>query len=490
MGRGFRAALPLTALRAAVAALLGFATAGSACRAAGAPPPTPEPQAAESPAVAQAERPALSAGFEPQAPRGMVRIDGRAFADDDGPRPALGASLFWLAWGYRHDRGRLEANLRWLADRGVDFVRALGEVGGRGWEDRVVDPAWPDYVDVIRGATALANRHGLRVEWTIFGGGASRTTDEWRAAARRMVTALQPVAAGVQFVEVQNEQQGPPLVLAREIAAVVRRELGVEVAVTGTPERELAAVYAGSAATLATIHFDRQAGEDGWRFARQAWEQRDRAGLPGAFVNNEPAGIASSVRAENDPVRVASDALATWVAGGAAYVLHHGAGIHGRRWTHPTAGPRQADAWAQPALAEALEMIGRIRAVLPGDIANWSRAEHDAAPPGLVPPFRFAPALVGTGASPDLGAAGVFTALRGHEFYTVILGARGDLVTEATRPATATVLDLRGRIERPWTGRIAGTDSTYLVHGRTTAEAGRTRLNDASARRVQAPRRP
>ena len=433
--------------------------------------------------------------MEPPGPQrrpssGRVRLDGRSFADDDGPRPALGASLFWLAWGYRHDRSRLEANLRWLADHGVDFVRALGEVGGRGWEDRVVDPAWPDYADVIRGATALANRHGIRVEWTIFGGGTFRTTDEWREAARRVVAALQPVVAGVQFVEVQNEQQGPPLVLAREIAAVVRRELGVEVAVTGTPERDLAAVYRGSAATVATIHFDRQAGEDGWRFARQAWERRDQAGLPGAFVNNEPAGIASSVRAENDPVRVASDALVTWVAGGAACVLHHGAGIHGRKWTHPTAGPRQADAWAQPALAEALEMIGQIRAVLPADIANWSRAENDGAPPGPVPPLRIAPALVGAAAPKSRGAAGVFSAMRGRDFYTVILGARGDLVTEAPRPATATVLDLRERVERPWTGRITGTDSTYLVHGRTTAEAGRTRVNEASTRRVLAPRRP
>lgn len=472
MPAGIRAAVAPALLPAAfAAALLTLASCAPAPPAGTAAPGRTGGAANEGAGPVPASPPAGETTRGPSTPphqpvRGRVRLDGRSFADDNGPRPALGASLFWLAWGYRHDRERLEANLQWLAERGVDFVRALGEVGGRGWEDRVVDPAWPDYVDVIRGATALANRHGLRVEWTIFGGGASKSTDEWRAAARSVVEALRPVVAGVQFVEVQNEQQGPPLDVAREIAAVVRRELGVEVAVTGTPEQDLAAVYAGSAATVATIHFDRRAGQDGWRFARQAWEQRDRAGLPKAFVNNEPAGIASSVRAENDPARLASDALVTWVAGGAAYVLHHGAGIHGRQWTHPTAGPRQADAWAQPALAEALEMIGRIRAVLPADIANWSKAENDAAPPNPVPPYRFGPEVVGPGARLDRGAAGVFTAMRGAEFYTVILGVRGRLEAEAVRPAAATVREMREWVERPWTGRLDGTGSTFLVHGR------------------------
>ncbi|HOG28636.1 MAG TPA: hypothetical protein PLN93_06395 [Vicinamibacterales bacterium] len=485
MHRGNRAAFAGAPRCAALTALLLSAFAGAAAwpvalRAAsppidGAPAPhadaTPPGASArapriEAPAGSQPDQEPAPVGTLPRAPRGRVRLEGRAFADDDGPRPALGASLLWLAWGYRHDRARLEANLRWLAERGVDFVRALGEVGGEGWEDRAIDPAWPDYAAVIGGATALANRCGLRVEWTLFGGGAVRTRDAWRAAARKAVDALRPVVAGVQFVEIQNEEQGPPPDLARELAAEARHALGVEVAISGTPPAMLAALYEGSAATVATVHFDRRAGDDGWQSARQAWDWRNRAGAPPAFVNNEPAGIASSVRAENDPVRLASDALVTWIAGGAAYVLHHGAGIHGREYTHPTAGRRRANAWEQPALADALGIIARIRSVLPGDIAAWEKAENRGQPPDPVPPFRFPADLLGARPGGPRGLAGAFTAMRGPEFFTVVLGARGDAAAEEVRPVTATVRELREWVERPWPGRLAGADSTYLVHGR------------------------
>ncbi len=404
--------------------------------------------------------------WQPRRLRGRVRLDGRSFVDGDGPRASLGATFFWLAWGYRHDRDRVDANLRWLAEHGVDFVRALGEVGGPNWRDRVIDPAWPDYVDVIRGATALANRYGLRVEWTLFGGGTSRTPEAWWAATRRVVEALAPVVAGVQFVEVQNEQQGPPAGLARDLAAYVRRDLGVEVAITGAPARELPALYAGAAATLATMHFDRQDGDRGWRFARQSWSYWELVHMPGAFVNNEPAGIAGSVRAENDPLKLASDALVTWIAGGAAYVLHHGAGIYGREYMHPTAGLRRANAWEQPGLSDALAIVGRVRAVLSADIANWTRADNDGRPPGPVPPFRFRQELLGVGATAARGLTGAFTATRNGEFYTVVLGARGELATESNRPVTATVRELGEWVARPWTGRLVGADATYLVHGK------------------------
>lgn len=397
--------------------------------------------------------------------RGRARLSGRAFVDDDGPRPALGASFFWLAWGYRHDRARAEANLRWLAERGVDYVRALGEVGGSGWSDRIIDPAWPDYVNVIRGATELANRYGLRVQWTLFGGGSSQTEEQWWAATRRAVDALRPVVTGVQLVEIQNEQQGPPPALTRELAAYVRRELGVEVALAGTPEKELPSLYAGSAATLGTVHFDRVDGDWGWRFARQSWGYWELPNMPPAFTNNEPAGIQGSVRAENDPVKLASDALVTWIAGGAAYVIHHGAGIYGRDYTHATAGHRMANAWEQPELEQALAIIANVRSVLPGDIANWQRANNHWTAPNPVPPFRFTD-LLGDAATRDRGLTRSFTALRSAEFVTVVLGARGDLVTTPTRSVTATVRELRTWTEQPWAGRLVGSGSTYLVIGR------------------------
>src|SRR5688572_23532721 len=80
---------------------------------------------------------------------GPVRIEHRAFADDGGAWNALGASLFWALWGERHDPDRLDANLAYLAQHSVDYVRILGMVGSESWADRVIDPWAPDYFPVV-----------------------------------------------------------------------------------------------------------------------------------------------------------------------------------------------------------------------------------------------------------------------------------------------------------------------------------------------------
>src|SRR5688500_14301631 len=80
---------------------------------------------------------ALLAG---RAPLGAVRLNGRALADASGPINALGTTLFWALWAERHDQKRLDENLAWLAARNVHYLRVLGMVGGKSWEDRVIDP--------------------------------------------------------------------------------------------------------------------------------------------------------------------------------------------------------------------------------------------------------------------------------------------------------------------------------------------------------------
>lgn len=103
--------------------------------------------------------------------RGVVRFDRHVAVDDGGPFNALGASLFWAAWGYQHDRTRLESNLLALSGT-FDYIRVLGVVGpSSGWEDRTVDARDPTYATTIAGLTDLAyDAFGLRVQWTIFGG--------------------------------------------------------------------------------------------------------------------------------------------------------------------------------------------------------------------------------------------------------------------------------------------------------------------------------
>ena len=115
--------------------------------------------------------------------QGPVRAERRAVADAAGPFNALGATLFWGAWGYKFDRPRLERNLHTLSAAGIDYVRVLGSVGGASWEDRETDPRWPDYDHIIAGMTDLAyDRYGMRVQWTLFGGAPFTASDTSRTA--------------------------------------------------------------------------------------------------------------------------------------------------------------------------------------------------------------------------------------------------------------------------------------------------------------------
>ena len=85
---------------------------------------------------------------------GPIRVSGRAVADGNGEFAALGATMFWAAWAYKHDRPRLDEHLKLLADHGFDYIRALGVVGRQPvWAGREIDWRWPDYDQVIAGVT-------------------------------------------------------------------------------------------------------------------------------------------------------------------------------------------------------------------------------------------------------------------------------------------------------------------------------------------------
>ena len=92
----------------------------------------------------------------PQAPaaararRGLVRLDGRVFVDDEGPFLATGATLFWAVWGWQHDRDRLAEHFKRLAEsrcrlraraRRRRAVRAVG--GSSGGSARARDTTKP-----------------------------------------------------------------------------------------------------------------------------------------------------------------------------------------------------------------------------------------------------------------------------------------------------------------------------------------------------------
>lgn len=339
---------------------------------------------------------------------GIVHAAGNAFADQAGPYLAVGTSLFWAAWGYLHDRERLEQNLACVAGQldlqpgcpgrtaRVDFIRVLLVVGpSDGWHDRSVSDEDVYRSDVLTGLSDLAyGKYGLRVEWTIFGSiDSTPTAAERERLVSFVADSLASRAHAVQFYEVANEAtlNGFPGEEGKrelwQLARVLRKRTPNLVALTSPQGEDARAYYRGSPATLATIHLSRDVEGPGGRFEpiRNACEPGHATSTP--WVSNEPIGPQSSVAADDDPVRLTLAAVYTWLCGGAAYVLHTGAGVRGGGEVDRDGG-RRANVWEVAHLAEILRGIGAARAALPVNLPNFRRLDSTSP----IHPFG-APAL-------------------------------------------------------------------------------------------------
>jgi hypothetical protein len=317
-----------------------------------------------------------------RARRGIVRLSGRVFVDDDGPFLATGATLFWGVWGYQHDRARLVQHFDALASRGVDYVRILGVVGpGDRWSDRAADPRAPGFDDAIAGVTDLAYAHGLRVEWTLFGGTQPVPTEQDRRGIVDRFTAMARTRAHkIQHWEIGNEAWGDgsatPIEseelrrLAQQLRLKAAQPVATTAASTGAHGCGTDVQY-GPWTTIRTKHLDRSSGgDDGpWRYVRQPWEMQFCTAPPSAWTNNEGKGPASSVEQDADPLRLTMYAATTWLAGGAGYVYHSGAGIFGK--PDPSLN-RPANVWESENFDATLAGIRAARALLPSDLPNWT----------------------------------------------------------------------------------------------------------------------
>jgi len=336
---------------------------------------------------------------------GLVRASGRTLVDEAGSYLGIGTSLFWAPWGYLHDRDRLKRNLACAAGRlasqpgcpdrtaGVDFIRVLLLVGPGGWRDRTVTDEDVYKSDVLTGLSDLAsNDYGLRVEWTIFGSVESTPTPSERQRLVAFVAdALASRADAVQFYEVANE--GTLNGFAGEsgrrelwsLARVLRQRTPNLVALTSPQGEDARAYYRHSPATLVTNHVSRDiSGPDG-RLGpiRDACAPATSPALP--WVSNEPIGPQSSVASDDEPAHLALAAAYTWLCGGAAYVLHTGAGIRGGGAADREGG-RAANLWEVPRFAEILGAISAVRRTLPADLPNFRRTGSTAS----VAPLRTA----------------------------------------------------------------------------------------------------
>jgi hypothetical protein len=390
--------------------------------------------------VQDAQVSSMCGGPKPSPAEGMVTLDGHSLSDAKGRFNALGASLFWAAWGYKHDLPRLEANLAYLADNGFEYIRALGVVGDPNgpdyWDGREIVWTWPDYASVIAGLTDLAwQKYGLRVQWTLIGDGQVSIPAEADryALVDTFVAMSQGREDAIVLFEIANEawQNGfagdEGLAQLRALSATMRSKTPILVAASAPDGHECddgLAIYAGDIADIATIHFDRDVGKaDGhWRPVRQPWEHQF-CGLP-VGSNNEPIGPGASVNTEDDPLKLVAAAIVTHIASLPMYVFHSSAGVRG-----------DSDIW-EMAGAGAFQHLD---ALVPGDLASWSPQNcHWEGSPFICYAGDSQGALVADTMWPDLasptsGAVRVYSATDGGEFLSAPIGILGHVTLEARK---------------------------------------------------------
>jgi hypothetical protein len=374
------------------------------------------------------------------AKAGAVRADGRAVADATGPFNALGATLFWGAWAYKHDRARLERNLEVLSTAGIDYVRVLGSVGGGSWEDRQTDPRWSDYDAIIAGMTDLAyDRYGMRVQWTLFGGSPSTPSGPAREALVDRFAALAKGREHKIFAfEIANEawhngfEGAEGLVELRRLGSRLNDKTTVLVALSSPSKGTACATYAGSDADAMTLHFERGFGSEGptgplrrpWSFPK-AYDGKCRGQLPPIVLNNEPIGPESSVRQDDSASRIAAGYVMTFLAGNAAYVLHTGPGIRGGGAADVSSKlQRHAHFDELPSFKPIAVALGAAKRYLPPGIANWTRHAPNAA------------------SAPIRGFDGLYTAASKGQFIALAVGLAKPVSVQAHVAAAIEIREL------------------------------------------------
>ena len=368
-------------------------------------------------------------------PAGVVRLEGSAFVDDDGPYNAIGATLMWGMWASKHDPAKLAATLDYLAPY-VDYVRVLSMVGSLPyWNNRLIDPRWPDYESVLAALLDAAAQRGMRVQVVLFADAQAMMPDhdDRRDWVQQMAIWLEAHRDAVQFVEVANEAglNGVDDDDLRDLTLLWDEISTIPVA-PSSPDGDGAEVainrlFDGHAvgADLLTPHFDRETWEEGYRPQRQPWEVQFYDTPISAFANNEPIGPGSSGETETDPARLAIGLAATFIAGGAGYVIHSSAGVRGFEdyWTVVTP-----------------EILGALKAtadLLPAGIQNAERCNHHWS----CHPYETAD-QIWTDTDRD-GVVRAFAVNMGDMSYVAVMGLRGSYTVTAKWTMGIEVFDVR-----------------------------------------------
>lgn len=379
---------------------------------------------------------------------GRVRGANHGLVDDDGAFLAVGITLFPAANRLKFDPDQLGANLAKLTGR-VHYIRAFAVVGpSGGWDDRIMDPRWSDWDDLLQRTTDLVyDQYGIRMQWDIFGGiDTTKSAADRESVVRRFCAAMKGREDKIILVQMANEgyKNGfdPAAGGAAELlklASIVRQELGVLVATTDawdTPDGD--PFYAGDVATVRTGHPDRsQNGSGGiWRPVRQTWDTPSRPALKWV---DEPIGPKSSVAMDADPMRLAMMAAGAYMNGCAAFTFHTGAGVRlggqadSQQSTPPRFYlPRERNVYEAENFDTILDAIGRMATKLPADAQNWQHLNGNQKFPAY--PFN-------VDKLSEEKVLRAYCAMSDRQFVIPAMQVQQDVQFEARRPMTVRVFD-------------------------------------------------
>jgi hypothetical protein len=395
----------------------------------------------------------------------IVRVNGKSLSDNNGPFLGLGASYFQALRRAKYDRPRLTNDLALLASKGFNCVRILSMVNWNGLEIAPVSfvnsagvsvTAWPDYAQQFRDMLDIIAAHGLRAEVTIFAD--AQYVMPSKAARQAHLNLILAGIAGrehkILHLEVANEawQNGFPgstgVTDLREFAQYLADRTSVPVAITSNDDLSnsgITALYNGSAADLATVHFSRDIGtvEGGWLPVRDCYRAGNLPGVP-PVTSNEPIGPGSSVSSENDPIKLCAAAVFAYIANLPSYVYHTRAGVFGYvNCCPPSGGEARFENMA------GIDAYRFIRAILPADLSSWVRNDglESSAPFTIFcngQANTYWPTVAGAtnGCDRNIGSA------KGREFVCFPMGILGGGVTLQARRA------LKFQVFNPLTGVV------------------------------------
>lgn len=413
----------------------------------------------------------LSAARGGEVRPGRVTLNDHTLCDDDGEFLGMGASYFPALRRVKFDRARYRNDLDFLSRQRFNYIRTLSMVGWYpAWKGKEIAPVtfknkrgeiidgWDDYWQQLGQMIDIAyDEFGIRSQITIFADAQLMPDKADRLRhIEKLLEAIRSREHKVILLEVANEAwqngfSGPQGVSdLREFGKYLNDRTEILVALSATDghtERGLRELYLGSAADIATEHFSRdiRTAEGGWLPVRDVYCVNSIANLPPA-ASNEPIGPASSVAAENDPIKLVSAAAYAWMSGLPMYVYHTRAGVFGEDRFEDMAGAGD---------------YRHLLKILPRDIANWRHTESDA---------DFAPFVTGERAVRHL------CCVKGNEFYTLPIGisagglqlqARRDMTIEVFNPLTGKVV-LQASIAATQKITLPQGPHAYLIHGRFT----------------------